>query len=351
MYREVVGGVPPRGTDAASPAYRKYYAVYMQRIADVWQLWQSVATEKRADLVYVGNLGGGIQTVKNVKDLAAVAHWFNADFQGRSGDTPLWICAQQGRVAQSVMKGRTITNVTGSYSNSAITWRHSAKPAAETTMWMAQTAASGMVPWFHWLGAKPDDQRWKNVGRDFFQWLARNEAHFRNRRSVADLAVLYPQRTIAFDRQPDGGQTSENLQGLYFALLEGRFAFDFVHEDDLGADTLSRYRALLMPNAAFLGDRQCDQIRQYVAGGGSVLATYETSRYDEWGALRTELALGDLFSVRATGPSIGPTANSYARIEARHCRHAGIRRHVHPSGRAASRADPGDRCRARSSSA
>src|SRR5205085_12175097 len=88
-----------------------------------------------------------------------VAAWFNADHQGRSGDTPIWDCAQQGRVAQAVMDGRTITNVTGSYANSRITWRHVAKPAAEATLWMAQATASGMVPWFHGLGGAPEEDR------------------------------------------------------------------------------------------------------------------------------------------------------------------------------------------------
>jgi len=71
-------------------------------------------------------------------------------------------------------------------------------------MWMAQTAASGMVPWFHWLGGSPEDTRWREVGRSFFNWLAANEAHFRNKRSIADLAVLYPQNTIAFYKSGAG---------------------------------------------------------------------------------------------------------------------------------------------------
>src|SRR5215831_10510079 len=115
VYREEVGGIPPEDTDAADPRYRKYYAVFMDRVLQVWRLWDSVAKEKRTDSVYVGNLGGGIRTVKNVKTLGEVAGWFNADHQGRAGDTAIWDCAQQGRVAQSVMKGRTITNVTGAY--------------------------------------------------------------------------------------------------------------------------------------------------------------------------------------------------------------------------------------------
>jgi hypothetical protein len=327
VYRENVGGIPPEETDAANPIYRKYYEVFMARVLEVWRLWDSVAKEKRPDSVYVGNLGGGLRTVKNVKKLGEVAGWFNADHQGRAGDTVIWDCAQQGRVAQSVMKGRTITNVTGAYSNSRTTWRHTAKAPAETTMWMAQTAASGMVPWFHWLGGSPEDTRWREVGRSFFNWLAANEAHFRNKRSIADVAVLYPQSTIAFYKSGSGPgswrgaertQTSDYLQGLYYALLEGRFVFDFVHQEDLAPELLKKYRALLIPNAAYLSDKQCEQIRDYAASGGSVFATFETSRYNEWGDKRSDFALTDLFGVSIRGEAIGPLGNSYMRIEQRH---------------------------------
>ncbi|HEY3219887.1 MAG TPA: alpha-amylase family protein, partial [Gemmatimonadales bacterium] len=327
VFRELVGGVPPEETDASSPLYRKYYDVYMDRVLEIWRSWQAVVTEGGRPSVYVGNLGGGIRTVKNVKRLGEVAAWFNADHQGRSGDTPIWDCAQQGRVAQAVMGGRTITNVTGSYANSRITWRHVAKPAAEATLWMAQTTASGMVPWFHWLGGAPEDNRWRAVGRDYYRWLARHERHFRNRRSIADLAVLYPQRTIAFYRSGQGGGgTSDYLQGLYYALLDGRFLFDFVHEDALGADTARRYRALLVPNAAYLEDEHCRRIREYVAAGGSLLATFETSRYTGWGDLRSDFGLADLLGVTAAGATIGPLPNSYMRIEESHQILAGIER-------------------------
>jgi hypothetical protein len=327
VYRERVGGVPPEETDATNPLYRKYYDVFMNRVLEVWKLWDSVAKEKRPDSVYVGNLGGGIRTVKNVKQLGEVAGWFNADHQGRAGDTVIWDCAQQGRVAQSVMKGRTITNVTGAYSNSRVTWRHTAKSPAETTMWMAQTTASGMVPWFHWLGGAPEDNRWRDVGRSYFNWLAANEPHFRNKRSIADLAVLYPESTIAFYKSGRGpgswrgaerAQTSDYLQGLYYALLEGRFIFDFIHQDDLAPEPLKKYRALLIPNAAYLSDSQCEQIRDYAGSGGSVFATFETSRYNEWGDKRNDLALADLFGASVVGEAIGPFGNSYMRIEQRH---------------------------------
>ena len=323
VYREKVGGVPPEQTDATNPLYRRYYAVFMDRLLEVWRLWDAVARESRPDAVYVGNLGGGIRVVKDLARIGQVAGWFNADHQGRSGDTPLWDCAQQGRVARSVMNGRTITNVTGAYSNSRPVWRHVAKPAAETTLWMAQTVASGMVPWFHWLGGSPEDQRWRDTGRQFFSWLAAQEPHFRNTRSVTDLAVLFPQSTIAF-YGAGRVQATDYLQGLYAALLQGRFLFDFVHESDLSEKTLARYRALLVPNAAYLADESCRQIRAYVQAGGSLLATFETARYNEWGDARSEPALADLCGVTAAGEVVGPAANSYMRIEEHHPALAGF---------------------------
>jgi hypothetical protein len=182
IYHDQTGGAPPQTTDVRSQVYRKYYEVYMDRIALVWKMWQDTVKEKSPESVYVGNLGGGIRTVKDLNRLSSVAAWFNADNQGRAGNTPIWMCAQQGRVARSVMRGRTVTNVIGAYSNGQINWRHSSKTPAETTLWMAQATASGMVPWFHWLGGHPEDTRWRATGQVFFDWLATNEQHFRNRR-------------------------------------------------------------------------------------------------------------------------------------------------------------------------
>jgi len=327
IYQEQTGGIPPETTDVRSAVYRKYYEVYMDRVSFVWKLWQDTVQEKNPQSVYVGNLGGGIRTVKDVKRLSKVASWFNADNQGRGGNTPIWMCAQQGRVARSVMNGRTVTNVIGSYSNGSITWRHSSKTPAETTLWMAQAAASGMVPWYHRLGGQPEDTRWEETGRIFFDWIATNQAHFRNKRSLADIAVLYPQSTIAFYRSNGTStrklngmtiDTTEYLEGMYAALLEGRFLFDFIHQENLNSETLKQYRALLIPNAAYLRDDECDAIRNYVKAGGSVLATFETSRYNEWGVPREDFGLQDLFGVNATGNAIGPYNNSYMRMEKAH---------------------------------
>jgi hypothetical protein len=70
-----------------------------------------------------------------------------------------------------------------------------------------------------------------------------------------------------------------------------------------------------IPNIAALSATQCEQIRAFVRRGGSLVATLETSLYDEWGVRRDDLLLGDLYGVRCTGEVGGPMQNSYLRLE------------------------------------
>jgi hypothetical protein len=108
----------------------------------------------------------------------------------------------------------------------------------------------------------------------------------------------------------------ETTQGLYDVLLQGRFAFDFVHEDRLEPERLARYRALILPNVAILSDRQCQQLREYVHSGGSLMASFETSLYDEDLKPRADFGLADLMGVSKAGDVVGTNGNAYsARIE------------------------------------
>ena len=95
------------------------------------------------------------------------------------------------------------------------------------------------------------------------------------------------------------------MDGMYYALLEGRFLFDFVHEDKLAPEELAKYSALLLPNTALLSDEQCRQLRAYVDAGGSLLATFETSLYNERNERRADFGLADVFGIHKAGEIVG----------------------------------------------
>ena len=317
-YCNVCRQLPPPKTPA-------YWDKFNERVIYLHQLYDSMAKEKKATSFYFLNMGGGIHATPNLAQLGALCSWFQADNQGRGGqDEPIWGAAQQGRVCNAVLDGKMATNITGAWSTGPIRWREITKSAAEAQTWFEQTSASGLVPYFHVVGGENglgEDLRWKKIGRDYMLWTAKHDAHFMNKRAIADIGVVIGQRTQLFYKTPHNVSMQQCMDAMYYALLEGRFLFDFVHEDRLQLDRIRKYSALILPNVALLSDEQCGQLRAYVDQGGSLLATFETSMYTNENERRSDFGLADVFGIRLTGAMVGRRGNSnpyLARIERQH---------------------------------
>ena len=308
--------LPPSGTPA-------YWRVFDDRVFELWQKYDAIAKEKKPESFFFANLGGNVRGGPNLHRLGEIAAWFQADNQGRTYDDPVWGCSLQGRVCNAIMDGKFAANVTAAYSTGTITWRNESKNPAEAQMWLNETLGSGMVPYYHFVGAEDglgEDRRWQKVGGDYFRWTAKHDAHLKTRRSIANIGVVIGQSTQLLYPGPATARSRaymhETTQGVYDALLRGRFAFDFVHEDRLELNRLSKYRALLLPNVAMLSDGQCQQVREYVQAGGSVMASFETGLYDENLNRRAEFGLADVFGIHKGGDVVGTNGNAYyARIE------------------------------------
>lgn len=294
-------------------------------------LLNETVKKKGSHIVYNVNIAGGIGAIQDLQKVGNLSDWITTDHQGRGGGTPIWDCAQQGKVAYAVMKGRPVTNVVGTKSGP---WRHSSNSEAETILWLAQTTSSGMIPWWVWLGGDLPDNRWQAIGRDYYQWLAKNDIHFFNKKSMAKIGVVFSNNVNALYKAPgqvpggywgnpvdsnSKGSTTEYLQGIYYALLEGRFVFDLVHDNDLTLEGLKGYNTIILPNIALLSDEQAKNLKEFVNRGGSLLATFETGLYDERGNLRNDFALSDIFGVHLKSGYSGPKGQVfYAKIEDKH---------------------------------
>jgi len=296
-----------------------YWRVFTDRVLELWAKYDAIAKEKKPDSFFFANSGGNVRGGPNLARLGKTAEWFQADNQGRTWEEPeVWGCSLQGRVCNAVMNGKFAANVTAAYSTGSPGWRNLSKSAEEARMWLNETLASGMAPYFHFVGAESGagkDRRWQELGREYFRWTAKYDSHFTNRRSIANIGVVIGQSTQLLYPGPATVRTRrymrETTQGIYDALLWGRFAFDFVHEDRLEPERIARYRALVLPNVAILSDKQCQQLREYVTAGGSLMGSFETSLYDENLKPRADFGLAEVFGISKAGKAVGTNGNPY----------------------------------------
>ncbi|HET9086898.1 MAG TPA: hypothetical protein VFN53_05205 [Acidobacteriaceae bacterium] len=153
----------------------------------------------------------------------------------------------------------------------------------------------GMVGGFHdvqRLPAKP--QQYIRFFRDNFQF-------YRNPKSVADVAILYSFSSMAFNNERP--QVSFMLASQM--LIQNRFLFEIVFDEHL--ENLSKYKVLLLADQECLSDRQIQQVQEFVAKGGGLLATEQTSLYTEQRKRRRDFGLQDFFGVSASAWN-GPAA-------------------------------------------
>jgi hypothetical protein len=152
--------------------------------------------------------------------------------------------------------------------------------------------------------------------RSRWKWHYANQDYLRNEKSFARVGLVYSQQTAAFYGGVNASSTVEDPGlGFYQALVEARIPFEMVHDRLLDAEHTKPFRTLILPNIAALSDEQCAHIRAFVESGGSVVATYETSLYDEWGVARKDFGLASLFGVSYAGSKEGPMQNSYLSLE------------------------------------
>ena len=103
-------------------------------------------------------------------------------------------------------------------------------------------------------------------------------------------------------------------QGGFEVLKEAHHQVEPIYAHKLSFDRLREYPVLFLPNAACMSDEDAEVIKRYVAEGGNLIATHETSRYDQNGDPRPDFALSDLFGARLLREDVEEYTDLYLKI-------------------------------------
>jgi hypothetical protein len=306
----------PRTNDPQNAARRQYIVWHQKRLFELWRLWDSAIKEINPGASFIANAGGGALSELNMKTIGELAPTLFADRQGRSGLMPPWASGKNAKEYRATLGRKALAGICSVGNTARYRWKDSVQNGDEIRLWMTDGMAHGLRPWFTKFNAKPIDRRWLPVVEEVYNWHYRNERYLRNQASLARVAMVYSQQTAEFYGGPQAqAKVEAPALGFYEALIEARIPFEMVHDELLDAEHVAPFRTLILPNLAALSTSQCEQITEFVNKGGSVIATYETSLYDEWGVRREDFGLASLFGASFAGRLEGPMMNSYLTLE------------------------------------
>jgi hypothetical protein len=310
-FRASSGHDLSRTNNPQDPARRAYILWRQQRLFDLWRLWDSDVRKINPDSCVIPNTGGGATSSLDMQRIGELAPTLIADRQARRGLTPPWANGKNAKEFRATMGRKPIVGIFSVGVEEPYRWKDSVQSEAEIRLWVADGVANGLRPWFTKFSGVLHDQRWLKPVEDLYRRYAAWEKYLRNERSLARVGLVYSQQTAWFH----GAKVEDHTLGWYQALIESRIPFEMVHDRLLDSAHLAPFKSLILPNIAALSDAQCRQIREFVHRGGSLIATHETSLYDEWGVRRLEFGLADLFGVTFKGRVESPMQNSYLRLE------------------------------------
>jgi hypothetical protein len=180
-------------------------------------------------------------------------------------------------------------------------FRLATKPPAEARAWMLAGFAGGIQPWWHHVSAYHEDRRMYRTAEPVMRWHRENERYLVDRTPVASVGVVWSQRSVDFYGRDAADELAEQpLRGWMHALVRARIPYVPVHVDQID-NVISPMSVLILPNLGALSDAQTAAIRRFVERGGSLVATGQTSLFDQWGDARPDFALGDLLGVSRAG--------------------------------------------------
>lgn len=308
-FKEYSGLGLPRTPYRFDRVWQKYYEWNTIRLKELWILWDGVIRKNNSSSRFIPNGFPDKVITGKLSDIVFTDH------QARSGMIPPW---SNGRVAKELRASIGMKPLGGIFSvgiEEQYRWKDSVQSDAEIRVWVAEGTANGMRPWFTKFSGVLYDKRWLRTVENIYQEHYRNENYLRNISPIARVGMLYSENNPNYGTRRWQERNGDHSSGMYHMLIENRIPFEMVNTSLLDAEHLKPFRLLVLPNIPALSDGQCEQLRRFVKAGGSLVATFETSLYDEEGKPRDDFGLSDLFGVSYDHNVDGPLQNSYLRLK------------------------------------
>ena len=304
-FKDKTGQAIPLKKDWNDKVYKQWIRWNYDRRLEIWDL--NNRTTKAAggpnctwSGMNSGSVSGQSQSFRDYKGIGQRADIIMLDDQSRSDATGFQHNGEIGKMVHGLMGwDKLAPESMALYQHMKPWFRLASKPAPEARMWMVNGIAGGIQPWWHMVAAYHEDRRMYHSAEPVFRWHKANEAYLINRKPMANVGLVWSQQNVDFYGR-DNANELVNLpwRGMLQALVRARIPYLPVHADHIDRDA-AQFSVLILPNLGLMTNDQIAAVRRFVEKGSSLIATGESSLYDEWGDARADYALADLFGVHA----------------------------------------------------
>ena len=291
----------PGTDDPQDPARRPYILWHQERLFELWRLWDAEVRKLNPDSCVIPNAGGGATSPLDMKTIGELAPTLFADRQARSGLMPPWANGKSPRNTAPSMGDKPVGGIFSMGVEEAYRWKDSVQCEAEIRIWFADGVANGLRPWFTKFAGVLRDRRWLGVVEDLYRGIT-------GRALPAERGATGPGGRWSTRNKPPGS-TAARTPGR-----RSKTRARVVSGAGRGPDPLRdgpRPAARRRPPGPIQDPDPAEHRRplgravpaapRVCRPRGRLVATYETSLYDEWGVRRADFGLARFVRGLLTG--------------------------------------------------
>lgn len=302
MFEEEMGMPFPKGPDWDDPAYRTFvewgYRV-VNRLAKTQYEGVKAWSPEKLYFIDVADFQEPDWIHGSAQDLVTLSQYQDMVSSESFNDIPKlypdYLAPVVARFIGEVARWRGKRGYQFISSFPGHSFPNSNQPVDTFKAWMKTVPLQGVSPIMPWYGfLNDDDQRLIEPASAGFGFVREHQGLLSEATPHAPVAVVWSRRTMDHYGR---GQSRERYFNRFFAtcqaLLEEHILFTVIPDDMLEAGQLD-FEALVLPNTACLSDAACRKVDKFVEAGGGLLATFETSLYDEHGQPRVNFGINSL---------------------------------------------------------
>jgi Glycosyl hydrolase-like 10/Beta-galactosidase trimerisation domain len=316
-YKVETGRAVPSKVDLSDPDYRKYLVWRDARLMQVFlKLRQSIKSVKPEAVLINWNNNDVAASAPSwmPESLNCLNDWTNKEWWDSNDLASVWLIKRlRGAAGDRPAGVQPYMFLRHGHDVASGVYHGSSCPIEEVLYRMHKVLAMGSIP-IIWPGAR---QAWTDADSDkVTQGLIDFLPLVHETQTLKYAAVLDSYTSLQMG--PPGSKETGPLAhrgGMARALVESHIPFDVISEHNASRELFNKYRVVILANTTCLSDRLVSSLREYVASGGGLIATFESSLYDKWGNARPDFALADLFGASYSGKTktAGPSRIRFAR--------------------------------------